>query len=570
MAKIDYAAIKRDKHRLRELKKCQTDSWYLATAYLKYGWNPEAGSGAFRGKGLTTRLHKPIMAWHDALRYENFIWTEIARWHHKTTMAIVWMIQDYLIDPSTCLMYFHAVDANAQDVLEEVAWHLQHNEKLRTLEPIGIDDTKQPHESGYRYRIMPARNSKRFKSKERFTLNRHRYSRFPSLYAKGSLSEVTGLHCNKAYVDDIIGRSTIRNNQIGVVQDWYENTLIPVVDDLMVRGQGTPWADWGPYMDWRSDDAWCSLVIPGAVAEGPNAVIDLDWSKKKLELQPDYKLGFPTYGPEETLPQQRKKLKILERQMKRNFAPQIMVDPSPSGDKPWVRSECEHYITMRDATSIPGWFMIALSDPAPALVGAKDQSMELARGDGEKDFWAHAALLIRANGLRQEIILVNGLQSQEWDHAEGWNTLCRLQRNFRISHVGIEGKGGELSKMQQDHAAASYRNGVAAQYIKLKTLRDGKNSRFADLAAKAKRREFMICEETCDPEFLEAFLLQARQWRPNGKKNSLKYDDAADVVSYGTDPGVLEVAPQFDDSETEIDERYVEEDYSSPCRHINL
>ena len=48
---------------------------------------------------------------------------------------------------------------------------------------------------------------------------------------------------------------------------------------------------------------------------------------------------------------------------------------------------------------------------------------------------------------------------------------------------------------------------------------------------------FVICDETCDPEFLAMFLNQVRNW---AGKDSIKYDDALDVVAYCDDEALME------------------------------
>ena len=249
------------RRKLRELKRCQKSSWYLATKYLGYEWNP------VKLKGLTERVHKPIMDWRDRHALEGeFIGLWMARKRHKTTMVVTWLIQEILRDPTKSHLYFHAVDEQAEDFVLEVGLHFASNEKLRWLDPIGED-----HE-GKRYKVCPGGKSKRWLKTGSFTINRHlRYgagTRAPTLRAKGAGSEVTGAHIDGcAFLDDIIARKTIENSELQKIQRWYQNTVFPIVDSDRIMCTGTPWSEQSVHQIWQTDPDWHTLVIPGSIVE---------------------------------------------------------------------------------------------------------------------------------------------------------------------------------------------------------------------------------------------------------------------------------------------------------------
>lgn len=540
---ITAAAGLVERQREKRLRRAQNDLWYLATKILKRGWNPEAGGkdSPFRGKGLTEELHKPLCGWIDRNRSALSLAYWFARWHHKTELVMAQIIQDILRDPCVTLGYFHGVDLLAGQVVQEVAWHLQNNPELRKLDPIGVDDEGKP------YNVLPARNAKKFVTADQFTVRRHRYSRFPTLFGKGVGSETTGLHMSKAYLDDIIGRKTIEDSGLAKVKTWFQNTLMPVVDDSQIRVSGTRWHIDAVYEDWIKSPDWKTVVLPCAVREEDDFITDpsrVDWSQDKIMLVGDKKLAAPIYGPLEYRGQQRKKLVWFMENMGQDFDPQMMNDPSPAGEKPWDREACEHIIPLKE-THGPG-LVVVLSDPAPAKTGSMDARGAKWRGDGTKDDWATCVVKIRRNGMRNEIILLDGKFSKEWDVDEGFDMICDLKRKWGASKHAVESTGQAIALYENSHKRAADRAKVPFSAIELEGTYRGnaKNVYFSALASRAKNREFFICE-TCDPGFREKFLAQAREWRPqdNGG-NSLRYDDCANVVSFATDPALQNMAPQ--------------------------
>ncbi|NIV40567.1 MAG: hypothetical protein GWN58_67565, partial [Anaerolineae bacterium] len=124
-----------EQRRQKELRRAQRDPWYLACK-LGYAYDPTVGKGVAAGKGLTERIHKVI--WQNYILPNEdfpFLFLEMARFSHKTTMWVIEMIRDLLIDPNTQLGYYHAVFKKADEVVREVGQLLQKHPYLRSLEP---------------------------------------------------------------------------------------------------------------------------------------------------------------------------------------------------------------------------------------------------------------------------------------------------------------------------------------------------------------------------------------------------------------------------------------------------
>jgi hypothetical protein len=570
-SKIDRSvALAQPKHteREKEQEKCKRSLWYLATNYLNYGWNPRAGKGLFRGKGLTERLHKPICDWFDAHADEHFMGMWISRWHHKTTLVICQIIQDILRHPDIAMFYFHSVEEEAERVNREVIQHVKFNEKLRGLDPIGRRADGRP------YNVFPKKgqktvNGKRWDGSSEMWLYRpvEYYQRFPTLLAKGSKSEITGSHANKAYLDDIITGKTVRENQLGVVSDWVQHTVIPVVDDMVLRVSGTPWSDWGLYTDWQSDPDWRTLILPGATLEPLESI---DWSANKIELTRDDTLKNPIYGlgDDESLERQRKKLNILKRQMKNNFDPQIMCDPSPKSQKVWSVDECERWLTYKEAMKGPGTIFV-LGDPAPLNVGSLDGRGEKARGDGTKDEWAMAVTRLRVNGDRLEKILLDGDASRFWTKNEGFDEMARLAKFYGTPYMENEATGQAIALYEEELLKSARRIGARWTRIRwvdadgkrktgLSWTYKGKNHYFEALASSARCDEVFIVKPETLPEsrrhVFQNFLFgtekdfgclpQVRGWRVlESGRNALRYDDRANVWCFCVDPALEFAAP---------------------------
>lgn len=484
------------------LRKAQNDLFHLGADVLGYRWN------ASKQQGMTEGFHGPLCARMDRLRKHPRILTLAPRRTLKTTVfTIALAVQEILRDPDVTILIPHAVEEEAQKIVAEITEHFKTNKTLRALRPD----------------IMPNPNAKLWWGSGRMTVRRKRFSRQPTVLGVGAGSEITGAHCDLILPDDIIGRRTIENSELPKVLSWWQNTVLPVLNNEgRIRAVGTR---------WHPDDIWgVFLVSPGWDC--------LVRTASEIEGKPDYTLKNPVhFGPEEGgFEKAVIRLQQAQEEMKGDFAPQMMNDPSPAGEKPWDRGACEHYVDTSFAKG-PGTIYV-LHDPAPAKTGALDGRGAKRRADGTKDPWAIAVVKLRRRGDRKEIILLDGDFSREWTLDEGIRRGCQFQKKWGASKVAIEAVGTPGTIYEERLRSISREEGVKFQKIDFTQTYKGKNLRFAALCSRAKSDELLLCETTPKP-FMDEFLSQAREWRPlDSGGNALRYDDCADVVSYATDPAL--------------------------------
>lgn len=550
--------------RQRELTKVRTNLWYLATRYLDYGWNPKAGGKPFPGKGLVERTHKYICDWYDATSEDLFCGLWMARWHHKTTIVVSRIVQRILQDPNRTMFYFHAVEPEARKVVQEVAWHLKNNMKLRKLEPIGLT------ENGVPYEVLAKGN---YRAGDNFTVVRERYSRFPTLSGQGIFSEITGAHADEAYLDDVVGASAMEDGSVHKIGARVRHTILPVVDGTRLRVNGTPWGIEGPYPEWQRSKAWRTLIVPGSVPMAYSDFSALDFTQRKLHIPPDYTLSYPIYGPIEHRAIMIEKLKLLREEMKGEFAPQILCDPMPSETKPW-KSEYERFCTLEEASG-PGT-KIVLTDPAPAKVGSPSRAGEKKRADGTKDVWTVAVLKVRIKNGKVEFILMDGDGSRSWGPNEGFEAAARMGRRWNCEVLAWEGVGTSIASFERDSKLAIMKTRANMESIQLSGTNRGKNEYFGALCELAKYGQFLI-SETVPQEFIDDFLFQCRNWMVMlTGESSLRFDDHANVVSMIVDPALEKyipfagdsVAPDGDDDYGEDDGFFEEQEHL--CRYMGI
>lgn len=531
-----YAEVRRQKRRTR----AESDLFFLCADILGYRWNPALQ------RGMTEEFHLPLCRRMDGLRAHDRVGTFCARWHLKTTVFTIGLaIQEILRNPNITILISHAVDEQVENIVSEIANHFLANKELRKLAP----------------EIAPSVGVKRWAKANQFTVRRPAFSRQPTVLGRGAGAEITGAHVDLILLDDIIGRRTIEDSQLPKIASWYRNTVLPVLNPGgRLRAVGTRWhVDdlWGTFI---ADKAW-HCVVRGAL---------------ERDGVPD-ESGEPVlYGPGTGevpggLSEAAKRLHLLQREMGPDFAPQMQNDPSPAGEKPWDRTGCEHFISLSEAKG-PG-ALIVLSDPAPAKTGSLDARGARQRGDGTKDDWATCVVKVRRRGLRREVILLDGRRSKTWDVDEGFDQICQLKRKWHVNKHAVEATGQAIALYEHSHRQAARRSGVAFAPVKLSGTYRGqaKNAYFSALASLAKNDEFLICAESCDKDFLDMFLAQAREWRPldNGG-NGLRYDDCANVVSFATDPEVMSLAPVVDEQFTWSPFQRVEkgDDMEYGARHV--
>jgi hypothetical protein len=450
----------------------------------------------------------------DGLREHPRVGNFWPRWHLKTTILTIGLaVQEILRNPDITILICHAVDEEVEKMISEIVNHFRANERLRALRP----------------EIMPARNAVRWFKTNQLTVRREKFSRQPTVLGRGAGAEITGAHVDLILLDDIIGRRTIEDSALPKIASWYRNTVVPVLNPGgRIRVVGTRWHTddiYGTFLDSRD---WDCMV---------RAALETD-------SQPDYKGSPVLYGPPGGQPAALKRMELLRADMGPDFSPQMMNDPSPAGEKPWDASRCEHYVSMKEMVRYGGPAVrFVLSDPAPAKVGSFDDDRKK-RLDGSKDFWATAVVEIRTHESRQEIILLDGVHSRDWGRDEGFEQICRLMKKWATPYVALESTGQAIALYEDDLRQSARKVGTPYTFVKLANTYKGKNVQFRGLADKALRDEFLICE-TVPPDFLRTFLDQAREWRPlSSGRNSLKYDDVANCVSFSVDPALQEYAPQ--------------------------
>jgi hypothetical protein len=495
-----HARVHKDNLRLRELKRCQEDLYYLCSEVLGYKWNAE------KQQGMTEAFHGPMCERADRLRDHPRMFTAAHRGSLKTSVfTIGGTVQDILRDPDVTVLIPHAVEDEAVKIVAEITNHIRQNDRLRKLEPA----------------MMPAPNGKWWYGAGRMKVRGSKFSRQPTVMGVGAGSEITGAHVDVIRPDDIIGRRTIENSELPKIHAWWQNTALPVLNPAgRISAVGTR---------WHTDDIWGTFI-------GSANWDCLVRACSEVNGVADYTLQNPVhFGPEEG--GREKAIKRLERareEMKGDFDAQMMNDPSPASEKPWDR-EREVVIPKGEAAGVG--FTSVLSDPAPAKTGSLDTLGAKRRADGTKDYWANAVLKFRKNGMRNEIILLDGSMSREWDVDGGFDEICRLKRVHGAAHHAIEGTGQAIALYGKSMDQAARRAGVPNACLELKGTYRGnaKNIYFSALASAAKSGEFMI-SDGCNREFLDMFLAQAREWRPlETGGNGLRYDDCANVVSFATD-----------------------------------
>ncbi|MDH3629318.1 MAG: hypothetical protein OES25_16905 [Acidobacteriota bacterium] len=503
-------ASMKDLTRQRELRKVSRSLWYLATEYLG------------RDK-LTVEFHKPMMDEMDRRRrlraagkYRKFEMEMWARDHYKTTVQEARCVQDFLIDPTDTLTWWHAVEDMALGSMTAVGKYFQDNKELRRLRP----------------EMMPSIRAKKWSTAKGFRFSANK-DRAPSMRAWGAGSEATGGHSRRGYLDDIIGYNDIEDNLMPKKRRWFARTALNVVSTgCPVFGSGTHWDSDDIYVDWRGSKDWDVRVRACYETDG-----EPDWS------------GQPVLFTRRDIERKRRGMTKFE------FSCQMMNDPLPDSDRMWKQSECEHFISIKEAAG-PGRVFI-LSDPAPRAVGSLSGVGEKARGDSSKDWWSIAVVKIVARRGRQQKVLLDGVHSQDWTASQGCDEACRLLGKWGTNLFFNEMYGGLGADYSDQMFEAAKRAGVSIYRDKKNRLprfndshaSGAKNNRFEKLCSEAENGDILICESVPE-EFLygdggkTGALTQARNWRSLAKgRNTLKWDDDADVWSRCTDSALLEFAP---------------------------
>ena len=360
---------------------------------------------------LSPTFHKPMLDDWDRMTLKRFrilrglephsadpidtldLWP---RGHIKTWCQRARIIQYYLLDPSVTVTWWHAVEDKAIESAESIAEFLQHKKELRRLFPTGV---------------LPAMNRKKFVSGGKFFLGGRRIGEGASMQVLGAGGEGTGGHTLVGVLDDFVGYNDVVDGQMPKKKQFYQATVRNVVLRTNERrgwidAVGTHWAVDDPYVDWKASADWVTTLRACLETYG----------------RADEN-GTPVYLSREQIEKEKRE------QGSTMFAFQMMNDPSPSGEKPWLPVECEHTCTLEEAKG--AGHVVVLSDPAPFAMGSVDGRDERYRRDGTKNWWATVVVKMRVKGQLRQMILLDGIQSKSWGLEEGMKQAVKLALKWR-------------------------------------------------------------------------------------------------------------------------------------------
>lgn len=473
---------------------------------------------------LSEQFHKPMLDAWDRIDLKRFrilyglephsadpvdtldLWP---RGHIKTWCERARVIKYYLTDPSVTVTWWHAVEDKAVESADAIAEFLQHNEKLRALFPPGI---------------LPARNRKKFAAGGKFFLGGRRIGEGASMQVLGAGGEGTGGHTLVGVLDDFVGYNDVVDAQMPKKKQFYRATVRNVVLRTNERrgwidAIGTHWAIDDPYVDWRVSPDWISTVRGCLETNG----------------KPD-PLGSPVYLSKEQIEKERRE------QGAAMFAFQMMNDPSPSGEKPWIPEQCEHTCTLEEAKG-QGW-VVCLGDPAPRAVGSTDGRDEKWRKDGSKNFWANVVVKLRRKGDLWQIILLDGEESKEFGLDEGMQRLVKLGMKWRANEGYCESTSTPVyleafirAKKElgwRGYVIGSRKHIDSDDRLKQTYNARAKNNYLSALADRAKSAEVIVCETF---PLKERFFQQMRGFMPlPDGRTGIPFDDLANAAAFATDP----------------------------------
>lgn len=500
------AKVARQRRIERERARVCSDLFYLCSKYLGYDL-------------MSEEFHGPIARWKD----QNFHHRKLAyfspRKSYKSTLEVGEIVQRILRDPSVTILLVHHKLSMANELVDEVAYHLQRNKKLRELIPA-------EHRPPTNKKFVTGGSGN---NPSQFEMPGREYKRHPTLIAASVGQDLTGAHPEVIFMDDVISAKTVEE-QGGVagIKAWIEHTITPLVGTTgVLRVIGTFWStdDWY-HVIMKSPD-W--TFIKRAILETDGVP---DW-----EGQP-----IPIYVRDKSSEDGRRWLTMddvleLKREAKGNFPGQYMNDPQPKGTKPWDREKCEHFVSVPQVRKVVKTIAI-LMDPSPLGMGTN-------RKDGKKDYWSISVVGYGRFKNRTIRVLLDGRASQEWSLDDGLRICKKLMKKWHARLVGIEeprGAGQVVgffgSRLKEMCKKGSVMEHQRCLPVSFKSTQKGKSPRIIDLAAIAANEDFYINnDDWMDPEFLQLFLEQIRNWAGS---NTIEFDDIVDSTAYLEDPAIQE------------------------------
>lgn len=489
---------------------------------------------------LTEKFHKPMLDKQDAMRRlrmsgargaKDTLWLW-QRGAYKTTCRKGQVIQDLLWDPFDTMIWWHAVEERAWEACEEISSLIQHCKELRKIIPYGEGR-------------MPSPSAKRFIGKKGFRLPCQPTSSPETFRAFGSGGEATGGHAKRCYLDDPVGDQDVVNSQMPAKITWYRRTVCSVINsDGWKDATGTRWDAFDFYEPLIKSPYW-SVTVRG----------DLETN------------GVPDYQGEPTTRTREQVEKDRHEMGESAFAYQRMNDATFAGERPWDAAKCEHDpLTLAEAQKGDG-VIVVITDPAPAKMGSIFTPTNKAEDENpEKNEWATVAIRFRVNGQRREIVLLDGEASRNWGVDEGFERAILMAKKWKTPHIAPEKTGQAVAFYEKSVTQAARKLGAACHVLDMEQTYSGKNMLFGALCDRAKIGEFLVAD-SCPPEFLFgeegdsdnphplSFFFQARSWRVVGKKNSLRLDDRANVVSMACDSAFGRIAPYPEVAPEELQNR---------------
>jgi hypothetical protein len=263
---------------------------------------------------LMDHFHGPICEWLASVANELYVFWSAARGHYKTTLQIADVAQDLLRDPTQTHLWVHNTLSQAEKAAKELAWHFQHNEKIRELWPEHCASPKVKF-----FKSASQDGTATFQLVSRVGTR----SGQPSFTACSIHKDVTGMHISGSVrMDDLISADTINESGgLQYVSDYWGHTVIPVMDPgCKARNTGTRWDAADLYGKWIASEDWNTLVR--AVLEDADG--RPDWKGQNVGVISDEELEF------------------RRREMGALFGPQMMNDPAPMSERIWNESKCEH------------------------------------------------------------------------------------------------------------------------------------------------------------------------------------------------------------------------------------
>lgn len=154
------------------------DLFYLCREILEY-------------RDLHDDFHRRICAWFQQEPKYAYRLSLVSRGHFKTTIGTVGhSLQRWLINPMERICGAHAKGDQMILNLDEIQFHLTHNEKFRFIAPDICWDN-------------PEKDSDMW-LKDRIRIKRPQFSRVPSFLATGIGGSVVGLHFDRFKLDDLV------------------------------------------------------------------------------------------------------------------------------------------------------------------------------------------------------------------------------------------------------------------------------------------------------------------------------------------------------------------------------